>query len=351
MPLLQLRDVFCELIPSKRQCGLDDELHGWFADAWYSIGENLLAKAYYPLLVAFARRGVPAGLRRRVWLTAMHLEALPEQSYHYFEALKREVRRVALATDDMICNDVSSPSKEHDFFVFGDMVKEVLHAFCRDPAVAQLSIQPKPLPLISCTGSGQHAAFPPSEIPPGRGLSDYVFPLCFVYAQPVEVYYVFREMWTRYWCKLQSISSSQGTLLPLLRLFEDLLQESAPAVFWHLLRLQLNPCRIALPWIFSGFASYLPAEQTLLLWDRIIGFNNLELLAVTAAAVFVYRAKSLLQAHEKSHAIRLLDDATGLKVVPLLQLFLYDHSSLVILDATSGWEYIRRQGMTHKWRK
>jgi hypothetical protein len=130
IPLLQLRGMFSELAPSMRQCGLDDELHGWFADARYSIGENLLAKAYSPFLVAFARRGIPTGLRRRVWLTAMHLEDLSEQSYHYFEALKSEVRRVTLVTDDMVCNDVSSPSNEHDFFVFGDMVKEVYYIVC-----------------------------------------------------------------------------------------------------------------------------------------------------------------------------------------------------------------------------
>jgi hypothetical protein len=86
----------------------------------------------------------------------------------------------------------------------------------------------------------------------------------------------------------QTFSSKRGTLLPLLRLFEDLLHECAPAVCLHLLRLELHPARVALPWILSGFASLLPAEQTLHLWDRIIGFDDLELLSVLGAAIFVY---------------------------------------------------------------
>ena len=58
------------------------------------------------------------------------------------------------------------------------------------------------------------------------------------------------------------------------RLFEDLLQECAPAVCLHLLRFELYPARLALQWITSGFASFLPADQTLMLWDRIIGFDS-----------------------------------------------------------------------------
>jgi hypothetical protein len=80
---------------------------------------------------------------------------------------------------------------------------------------------------------------------------------------------------------------------------------------------------------FGFFASHVPVErrveQTLLLWDRIIGFDDLELLPILAAAIFVYRAKWLLQANEPAHVKRLLAEAgPSLKVVPLLQLFLHD---------------------------
>ena len=50
-----------------------------------------------------------------------------------------------------------------------------------------------------------------------------------------------RELWTRYWCRLHTFSAAPGSLLPLLRTFEDLLQECAPAVCLHLLRLELYP--------------------------------------------------------------------------------------------------------------
>ena len=229
--------------------------------------------------------------------------------------------------------DAAQPSREEDYFVFAELVEEILLAFCRDPLIVQRSLGGScPRPLLARNRQGQRVVFPPSGVPPGRGLSDLVCPLCFVYSQPPELYFAFREMWTRYWRRLHCFSSQPGSLLPLLRLFEDLLQECAPAVCFHLLRLELYPGRVALGWIASGFASFLPADQTLTLWDRIVGFDSLELLPILAAAVFVYRAHWLLQANEPGHVHKLLQDATGLKVVPLLQLFLADHNQLVALQ-------------------
>lgn len=54
-----------------------------------------------------------------------------------------------------------------------------------------------------------------------------------------------------------------------------------------------------------------------------------QVLPILAAAIFIYRAKWLLQATEAAHVQRLLQDATGLRVVPLLQAFLHDPASLV----------------------
>lgn len=61
----------------------------------------------------------------------------------------------------------------------------------------------------------------------------------------------------------------------------------------------------------------------LLLWDRIVGYDSLWLLPVTAAAILVYRSAALLACVDKAEAKDVLADATALKVVPLLQCFLY----------------------------
>ena len=82
--------------------------------------------------------------------------------------------------------------------------------------------------------------------------------------------------------------------------------------------------RLAAPWIAFAFAGYLPPEQTLLLWDRVLGFDSLEPLPMLAVAVFVFHAKALMLATEADHVHHVLADPSELKVVPLLQAFLFD---------------------------
>ena len=66
---------------------------------------------------------------------------------------------------------------------------------------------------------------------------------------------------------------------------------------YSLQRLGLQPARLAATWIAFAFAGYLPPEQTLLLWDRVIGFDSLEPLPMLAAAIFLFHERALLQAY------------------------------------------------------
>ena len=134
------------------------------------------------------------------------------------------------------------------------------------------------------------------------------------------MYLIFRAMWARYWCKLNTISTMPGTLLPLCKLFEDLTQQYIPRAVFHLSCLGVSALRIAFPWIRYAFVGYLEVDQVsercecartsladvhrgcvrglqvFLLWDRVFGFGGLELLPVLAASIFVFRSEALLAA-------------------------------------------------------
>ena len=205
---------------------------------------------------------------------------------------------------------------------------QVIHCFSRDPRVYQATVHPPNTSLIATDGDGSQTAFPPSGVLPFRGQCQYAFPLCYVYAQPQQLYFVYRTLWTRYWSRLHSFSSRPGTLLTLCLLFEELMQEHLTELCTHLMRLDVHPTTIALPWIVSAFSSSLPADQTLLLWDRILGFDSLELLPLLAVAIFAYRSSWLLQATDAERVDRILNNTASIKVVPLLQLFLWDKEAL-----------------------
>lgn len=71
-------------------------------------------------------------------------------------------------------------------------------------------------------------------------------------------------------------------------------QELDPPVTAHLDALGHSALDVAFPWMFSAFVGYLSPSETLLLWDRIIGFDSLLVLPVLAVAVMTFRCVCVL---------------------------------------------------------
>jgi hypothetical protein len=55
----------------------------------------------------------------------------------------------------------------------------------------------------------------------------------------------------------------------------------------------------------------------------VLAYNDLSLIAALAAAIFVFRADSLMLAHSRDEIVHIMSDCSRLKVVPLLQAFLF----------------------------
>ena len=71
------------------------------------------------------------------------------------------------------------------------------------------------------------------------------------------------------------------------------------------------------------FVGVLEVDQIYLLWDRIIGFESLEILPIFAASIFVFRANLILNCQNQEEYDELFNDMSMIKVVPLLQHFLF----------------------------
>ena len=127
----------------------------------------------------------------------------------------------------------------------------------------------------------------------------------------------------RYWSRLQSLSSEPQSIISLCKLFEVLVQSRNPHVVYHTLSIGLQPLTIVFPWIFTAFAGTLAVDQTLVLWDRIIAFDRLELLSVLAAAIFIWRSKAILACDNGDDLVHLFSDNSKILVIPFLQHFLF----------------------------
>jgi hypothetical protein len=237
------------------------------------------------------------------------------------------------------------------YFPFEDAIRAVLLAVSRDDTLRANSTvcSHAPIPLMrppppGPAGSAAAAAnattkqaleaagvapstssttVPLSGVVPFKGLAAYAAPLTFVYGDEAPMAAVLKSMWQRHWCKLNALRSDGGCLPQLAQQFEELLQAQDPNLFFHMTRLSASPLTIALPWIHSAFVCLLPPGEVLVLWDRILAADSLDLLPVLAAAIFVYRSRSAKEATSSTELAAVFNDGMELKVGPLLQHFLF----------------------------
>uniref|UniRef100_A0A1A8QZ72 TBC1 domain family, member 19 n=1 Tax=Nothobranchius rachovii TaxID=451742 RepID=A0A1A8QZ72_9TELE len=325
----QLRKAYSELSLNSGQLGIDDvaNIHpDLFENSYVQIGTKVVMEQDSAAAQQYSRRGCPTGLRADLWALILNSTNQPQDEMHY-EQLKAGVIQHDLLVDNLIYKDVKLTASNDDYyFVFEDFLYQVLLCFSRDTAVLEhfkynSATPPKSFILV---GEEEHVVvYPPNGVIPFHGFSMYVAPLCFLYNEPSTLYNIFREMYIRYFFRLHSISSSTSGIVSLCLQFERLLQTHLPQLFYHLRQIGAQPLRIAFKWMVRAFSGYLSTDQLLLLWDRILGYDSLEVVAVLAAAVFAFRAENLMEVTSLASAEAVLADLSTLKVMPLIQIFLF----------------------------
>uniref|UniRef100_A0A4W5NVC0 TBC1 domain family, member 19 n=1 Tax=Hucho hucho TaxID=62062 RepID=A0A4W5NVC0_9TELE len=322
----QMREAYSELSLTTGQLGIDDHTHVPPVLLCYECASVCVVPVVNEQDSAaaqqYSRQGCPTGLRADLWALVLNSTNEPEDVMHY-EQLKAGVIHHDLLVDNLIYKDVKLTASNDDYyFVFEDFLYQVLLCFSRDTAVLEhfsynSATPPKSYiqgePFYPCRG----------RVIPFHGFSMYVAPLCFLYNEPSKLYSVFREMYVRYFFRLHSVSSSTSGIVSLCLQFERLLQTHLPQLFYHLREIGAQPLRIAFKWMVRAFSGYLSTDQLLLLWDRILGYDSLEIVAVLAAAVFAFRAENLMEVTSLTSAEAVLADLSTLKVMPLIQIFLF----------------------------
>ncbi|XP_052590905.1 TBC1 domain family member 19 isoform X1 [Peromyscus californicus insignis] len=327
----ELKECFVELGLNTGQLGIDDSTQvppELFENEHVRIGQKVLGQQDSAAAQQYIRQGSPTALRAELWALILNISSQPEDIL-YYEQLKTNVIQHDLLVDSLIYKDVKLTASNDDYyFVFEDYLYQVLLCFSRDTSVlghfAYNSASPPKSYIRGKLGLEEYAVFyPPNGVIPFHGFSMYVAPLCFLYHEPYKLYQIFREMYVRFFFRLHSISSHPSGIVSLCLLFETLLQTYLPQLFYHLREIGAQPLRISFKWMVRAFSGYLATDQLLLLWDRILGYNSLEILAVLAAAVFAFRAVNLMEVTSLAAAEAVLADLSTLKVMPLLQIFLF----------------------------
>lgn len=91
-----------------------------------------------------------------------------------------------------------------------------------------------------------------------------------------------------------------------------------PEVCYHLEQLDISPLKTAFGWINQCFVGTLEVDQIYILWDRMLGFESVEIITILAVSIFVFRANHILNCSNKQEYDELFTDLSTIKVLPLL---------------------------------
>ncbi|CAH0669322.1 unnamed protein product [Spodoptera exigua] len=292
-----------------------------------SLGERVAALGYAPVVQEYLKKGSPQCLRAKLWSQVLGSEVKGQQTA-YFAQLKKNVLEVDLMIDKLIFKDVQlTASNDDQYFVFEDLLYQVMLCFSRDIDVMQQlkgSIGNPPTVTIKGkqTSAESMTVFPPSGIIPFHGFTMYATPFCYLYDDPVQLYYTFRAFYVRYWHRLHYISTHSQGIVSLCLLYERLLEANEPLLWIHFRNININPIRVVFKWLMRAFSGHLPPDQLLLLWDAILGYDCLEILPLLALAILSFRKENIFQVNTLQNVDAVLADLSTISVIPLLQLAL-----------------------------
>ncbi|KAK2563145.1 TBC1 domain family member 19 [Acropora cervicornis] len=257
-----------ELDAANLHSGVDDALlesssTDSFPAEWNKLGRKVIQQGSALAARQYAKYGCPPGLRRDLWKLIL-----------CYEVDDVDIKLTA-ANDD-------------NYFVFEDVLCQALLVFSRDTSVLkhfdQSSATPPKSYIRGKLGVQDYAVvYPPNGFIPFHGFSLYAAPLGFVCSHAPQLYYLFKQIYTR--------------------------------------------LRLAFNWLIYAFAGYLDTEQLLLLWDRIFAYDSMELLAVLAMAILSYRRANLLEVTNLQAAQDYFVWSHCLKLPPLCQKMCMDKGS------------------------
>lgn len=319
MPKLQSK--FAELSPTLRQVGLDDRVLGSFAALSHGfLGRNLNR------VVEIAKRGLHDADRPLAWSILLGVVNAAGEVIEPVCGAPLTLPPAAnvgegliLYTDLLLQADVLATCTDEHHFLFHDSVLRLLSCFINTPL--QWNGARKYLGPTLKSANGE--PIPTSGIFPFRGVSSYVAPLLYLYNEETVLPHL-RVLYTKYYCRLHTIEG----LAPLMGMTELLVAEGCPDVIVRFKMLQaqnpdINLCSVVVPWLMTGFAGYLMPREYFQLWDRILGYDALELLSVFAAAIILLKSSVLLGLSDPQDVRYYLSDLSGIQTVSLLQLSLF----------------------------
>ncbi|OUM66474.1 hypothetical protein PIROE2DRAFT_6312 [Piromyces sp. E2] len=271
----------------------------------YELGNKIINSSSRLAARQYSKYGLPMFQRVKIYeimLISEFTDNIEAYTYQYCSSLKNNIIKYELLVDDVVQTDVKQIQNDDSYFIFEDILSKVMYYWTRDHWLIPKVYQNNNVNDCGNTEGwfepfidNKRKIYPPNGIIPFWGISSYAIPFCYLYDNPDNVYMLFREFYSKYCSKLHTINNPKG-LIYLCQIFEHTFKQLDSVLYFHIQYIiGKSPLEIAFPWIVYSFVGMLDIEQILLLWDRIIGFDSLELIPIAATCIFLYKKDSLLQ--------------------------------------------------------
>ncbi|XP_030383303.1 TBC1 domain family member 19 [Scaptodrosophila lebanonensis] len=306
--LFELRTHFADLLRSDNYMGVSDPKVQC---------QRILEAKHAPLCQQFLKKGcTPAPYRGALWASVLDTK-LHDYDIEYWQKLRNAVWTTDHIVDKLVFKDIQlTASNDDQYFVFEDVLYQVMLCFSRDTEVANC-VEYESFPV-----KGRIYEGPPSGVVPFHGICMFAAPFCYLYDSPMNLYFTFRAFYIRYCHRLTTINTHPQGIISLCLLFEKLLQTYEPELWSHFRELQIQPLRLVFKWLMRAFSGHLPPKQLLVLWDLILGFDSLEILSLFSIIILSFRKESIMQVNSLDSIEAILADLSSIKVLPLVQMAL-----------------------------
>ena len=94
--------------------------------------------------------------------------------------------------------------------------------------------------------------------------------------------------------------------------------EQDPTVFRYCVKKGVHPLKIALPWMYTCFTQAFHIKEIFYIFDRIIGFDSTEILAILSAALFQYKKHEILECEDANEIKECFEDLSEFEFLDVI---------------------------------
>ncbi|XP_022685972.1 TBC1 domain family member 19-like isoform X1 [Varroa jacobsoni] len=228
-------------------------------------------------------RGCSNENRLRLWSLVLGLSSSADNEIRY-EYVRRLIFNYDCLMDKFLFKDIRTRASNDDqFFVFEDEIFQILLAFQRETLSDNLTSLSSSMILPSIVLAA------PSAL---------VAPVCFVTSSIADVFHIFSTLAKRYFTYLTRLTSNTNGIVNIFHVFHSILLLLKPKLLEYLLPITVEEEMLEV--LLCAFAGPLAADQVLVLWDAMIGFDSTLVLALLAVGVVITRQKTLEACENRS---------------------------------------------------